>query len=56
MRIPKSRVYYVKDGLLYNAIVALPGMPFVREDDKAYYVEAAPEKPRLRNPRTMRTL
>jgi hypothetical protein len=45
MRIPKSRVYYVKDGLLYNAIVSLPGAPFVREDDKAYYVEVPTEKP-----------
>lgn len=45
MRIPKSRIYYVKNGLLYNAIVNLPGTPFVREDDKAYYIEAVPEKP-----------
>ncbi|MGZ6988161.1 MAG: hypothetical protein ACXVH0_04295, partial [Thermoanaerobaculia bacterium] len=45
MRIPKSRIYYVKDGLLYNAIVNLPGTPYVREDDKAYYVEVVPEKP-----------
>lgn len=45
LRIPKSRIYYVKDGLLYNAIVNLPGTPFVREDARAYYVEAVPEKP-----------
>ncbi len=45
MRVPKSRIYYVKDGLLYNAIVNLPGTPYVREDDKAYYVEVVPEKP-----------
>jgi FG-GAP-like repeat len=43
-RIPKSRIYYVKDGLLYNAIVALPGMPYVREDEKAYYIDVGPEK------------
>jgi len=45
MRVPKSSVYYVKGGLLYNSIVHLPGMPYVREDEKAYYVELAPEKP-----------
>jgi hypothetical protein len=50
MRVPKSRVYYVKDGLLYNAIVSLPGAPYVREDDKAYYVEAAPERPPAAKP------
>jgi hypothetical protein len=44
MRIPKSNVYYVKNGLLFNAIVNLPGTPFVREDAKAYYIDVGPEK------------
>ncbi|MEO8586085.1 MAG: VCBS repeat-containing protein [Acidobacteriota bacterium] len=45
MRVPKSKVYYVKNGLLYNAIVNLPGAPYVREDEKAYYIETGPDKP-----------
>lgn len=43
-RIPKGRSYFVKDGMLFNASIGnLPGIPLVREDAEAYYVEAPPE-------------
>lgn len=44
-RVPKSRSVYVKDGAVYHRFVT-PGLgvPLVREDEGAYYVEAPPEK------------
>jgi hypothetical protein len=41
MRIPKSAVYYARNGRLFNAIVAdNVGLPLVSEDEKAYYIAA----------------
>ena len=42
MRVPKRAPYYVKDGKLVSGIVALPGIPLLREDEKAWYIEAPP--------------
>lgn len=44
-RIPKSRSYFVRDGVLYNQNVfgGTSGDPLIREDAEAYYIEAAPE-------------
>ncbi len=44
-RIPKSPLLYVVRGRLYNSIVKVGGgLPLVREDEKAYYVEAPAER------------
>jgi hypothetical protein len=41
MRIPKSPIYYTRNGRLFNAIVAdNVGLPLVSEDEKAYYIAA----------------
>jgi len=49
MRIPKSALYYVRNGRLFNSIVNdKVGIPLVSEDEKAYYIAAAPD----RKPRT----
>ncbi len=40
MRVPKGPPYYAKDGKLYSGIVVLDGVPLVREDAGAWYVEA----------------
>jgi hypothetical protein len=42
MRVPKAPPYYVKDGQLFSGIVMLGGVPLVREDAGAWYVEAPP--------------
>ena len=44
MRVPKTRLYYVKDGMLMNAAVDVGGVPLLRQDEKAYYVEAPKER------------
>ncbi len=44
-RIPKSQAVYLKDGQVYHRVAAKGlGIPLVREDAEAYYVEAPPEK------------
>jgi hypothetical protein len=43
MRVPKRAPYYAKDGKLVSGIVALPGVPILREDEKAWYIEAPPD-------------
>ncbi|GEM_PF-920718 len=41
MRIPKSPIYYARNGRLFNAIVAdKVGLPLISEDEKAYYIAA----------------
>lgn len=41
MRVPKSAIYYVRDGRLFNAIVnEKVGVPLLSEDEKAYYIAA----------------
>ena len=42
MRVPKGPPYYEKDGKLFSGIVQLDGIPLVREDAGAWYVEAPP--------------
>jgi FG-GAP-like repeat len=43
-RIPKNPVYFVRQGRLFNALLAdTEGVPLVREDAKAYYVKALAE-------------
>lgn len=43
-KIPKSREVFVKDGQVYHRVAAKGlGIPLVREDAGAYYVEAPPE-------------
>jgi hypothetical protein len=43
-RIPKSPIYYVVKGELINALLHnKTGVPLVKEDDEAYYVDAPPE-------------
>lgn len=52
MEVPKNTPYgqyYEKDGRLFLAVVAGPGVPILREDDKAWIVEAPPE-PKKREP------
>ena len=50
-RIPKSRSVYVKDGAVYHRFAAAGlGVPLVREDEGAYYVEAPPEKKAAADP------
>ncbi len=46
LRIPKQILYYEKGGRLFNAVVVGPGLPIVREDDKAYFILAPPERPK----------
>jgi hypothetical protein len=41
MRIPKSPVYYARNGRLFNVLVNdKAGLPLVSEDEKAYYIAA----------------
>lgn len=42
MRVPKSPPYFAKGGKLISGIVAFDGVPIVREDAAAWYVEAPP--------------
>jgi hypothetical protein len=50
MRIPKSPLYYTRDGRLFNAVVSIKvGLPLVSEDEKAYYI-AAPDKAKQEAP------
>jgi hypothetical protein len=44
MRVPKQGLYYERNGRLFLAVVNGPGIPIVRQDDKAYYVEAPKER------------
>ncbi|MFI5119349.1 MAG: FG-GAP repeat domain-containing protein [Thermoanaerobaculia bacterium] len=43
LRIPKQILYYEKEGRLFNAVVVGPGLPIVRQDEKAYFVLAPPD-------------
>jgi hypothetical protein len=44
MRIPKSPVYYARNGRLFNVLVNdKTGLPLVSEDEKAYYIAAPGE-------------
>lgn len=51
LRIPKQPLYYEKEGRLINSALAVPGVPIVRQDEKAYYVLAPPDPPKP-DPRT----
>jgi len=45
VKVPKSPVLYVKDGMLYNAILSsMKPEPLVKEDAGFYYVSAPPEE------------
>lgn len=45
MRIPKTPLYYVKNGRLFNVIVSdKAGLALVSEDEKAYYIAAAADR------------
>ena len=44
LRVPKTPLYYVKDGLLFNSVVDVGGIPLIRQDEKAYYVEAPKDR------------
>jgi hypothetical protein len=46
LRIPKQPLYYEKDGRLIHSIVTGPGVPIVRQDEKAYFVLAPPDSPK----------
>ncbi len=46
LKIRKQILYYEKDGRLFNAVVVGPGLPIVRQDEKAYYVLAPPDRPK----------
>ncbi len=50
LQIRKQILYYEKDGRLFNAVVVGPGLPILRQDEKAYYVLAPPDPPK-RDPR-----
>ena len=56
MRVPKSPIYYTRNGRLFNSIVNdKVGIPLVSEDEKAYYIVAPAERPKpdaARGPRT----
>jgi VCBS repeat protein len=51
LRIAKSVLYYEKDGHLFNSVVTGPGVPIVRQDEKAYFVLAPADAPKP-DPRT----
>lgn len=46
LRIPKQLLYSEKDGLLIHSVVNVPGLPIVRQDEKAYFVLAPPDAPK----------
>jgi hypothetical protein len=46
LRILKQPFYYEKEGRLLNSVLAVPGLPIVRQDEKAYYVLAPPDAPK----------
>jgi hypothetical protein len=46
LRIPRQILYYEKDGRLFNAVVAGPGLPIFRQDEKAYFVLAPSDVPK----------
>ena len=46
LRIAKQPFYYEKDGRLFNSVVAAPGLPIVRKDERSYFVLAPPDPPK----------
>ena len=46
LRIKKQVFYYEKEGRLFNSVVVGPGLPIVRQDEKAYFVLAPPDPPK----------
>ncbi|MCM3875691.1 MAG: VCBS repeat-containing protein [Thermoanaerobaculia bacterium] len=46
LRIPKQSVYYEKEGRLIHSVVSGPGLPILRQDEKAYFVLAPPDAPK----------
>ncbi len=44
VRVEKSNQYFEKDGLLYNVVISgKVGLPIIRQDEAAWYLEAPPD-------------